>query len=278
MTNRSAAVISRGVATAPVPTALTSAATTPTAPGTVAVARECDPGVVEALGHAGYPWMPEVPRLRLARVRTVVVVAAHLDEELCAAGGLLASLAAGSAQVIVLALTEGDGAAGPSVERPGAAARLRRRRAKLAEAYQLLGLGEASRHRMGLGCGQVGAAEADVLATVSGQLERSDAAGLLCLAPWTGDAHPDHAAAGRAAALACQMSDTRLLQYSIAGPGRPDGSDPPLPRAHRFLLPTMLATRKFQALAHLTRSRHSVLPGPSYAVSPAGQACEVFAA
>jgi LmbE family N-acetylglucosaminyl deacetylase len=228
------------------------------------------------LSQAGLPDLGRVARLRLGRARTVVVLAAHLDEELCAAGGLLASLAASSAEIRVLAVTDGDGASRPD---RGAAARLGRRRARLAVAYQLLGL-DPERYRLGLRCGRVAGAEGDVLAAISELLGFADPAGLLCLAPWIHDTHPDHAAVGHAATRACQAYRTRLLYYSITQwehPRHPGMPDLPLQRARRFPLSEVLATRKDQALAHLTRPRRRGAPAPSGPTpSPGGPACEVF--
>ncbi|HTK67992.1 MAG TPA: PIG-L family deacetylase, partial [Pseudonocardia sp.] len=54
------------------------------------------------------PYPGAVARLRLGLTRDVVVVAAHLDEELAGAGGLLTSLVTAGAELRVLALTDGD--------------------------------------------------------------------------------------------------------------------------------------------------------------------------
>lgn len=43
----------------------------------------------------------------------------------------------------------------------------------------------------------------------------SGRSGTLVAAPWRGDRHPDHEAAGRAAAIACVRTDSDLLEYPI---------------------------------------------------------------
>jgi LmbE family N-acetylglucosaminyl deacetylase len=221
----------------------------------------------------------------------VVVVAAHLDEELCGAGGLLASLAAAGVDIRVLAVTDGDGrgdGAGDGAGRGAApahggragAARLIRRHTTLAGAYQLLGLDFTRRYRLGLGCGAVAAAEDDVVAAISELLGFADPRGLLCLAPWAGDSHPDHAAIGRAATVTCRAYRTRLLSYLI--PQTPqtigDRCSTVGEGIRRFVVPAGLCSRKDQALIHLSRPHHPVRPGDGRGPrsAPAMHACELF--
>lgn len=262
--------------TTPVATVTSAAARGPT------VAPVCDPGRAAMVTLAGCPGLRAVTPLRLGRVRTVVVAAAHSGEELCAAGGLLASLAADSVGVRVLVVTD-------EVSDPDQApVPLGRRRVRLACAYQLLGLDPASRCRLGLDHVTGEAGEADVLGAVSELLGFAEPAGLLCLAPWIQDTHPDHAAVGRAATLAARAYHARLLYYSITQWARPAPERPDLPwrRARRFALPQVLGTRKYQALTHLsgapqldTRRLGTPVPAPKWRDPPPGpidQACEVF--
>ena len=65
--------------------------------------------------------------------------------------------------------------------------------------------------RLGLGDGQV-ADEVDALR--SALRDRVDGASLL-VAPWRGDGHPDHDAAGRAAAAIAEEVGIRLLSYPV---------------------------------------------------------------
>jgi hypothetical protein len=95
---------------------------------------------------------------QLAGVKSAVIVAAHPDDEVLGAGGLISMLAAARARLRLVAVTDGE-------------------RSHLG-------------HTTGL------AAREDELAAVLAPL----VAGFdLCLAPWDGDMHPDHEAAGRAA-------------------------------------------------------------------------------
>src|SRR5687768_12813458 len=138
--------------------------------------------------------------LQLPRCEHVVLVAAHLDEGFCAAGGLVATLAEREARVTVLAVTEGDG-------RPATAApahELGVRRARQSLALQRLGIHEACRAALALPSGGVAGAEADVVAAVSEVVGYAAEPGrTVVVAPWRGDLHPDHAAVGTAAAVTC---------------------------------------------------------------------------
>ncbi|HEY2203683.1 MAG TPA: PIG-L family deacetylase [Pseudonocardia sp.] len=251
------------------------------------------------LSESARPELCALPRLRLGFCQTVVVVGTHLDEELCAVGGLLASLAAARKDVRVLAVTDGDAATdgprydGPAHSRDGAAngsddgAWNARRARALAAAYQHLGLDPGIRYRLALGSGQVRRAEHDVLAALSEVLGYVDRCGLVCVAPWPGDSDPDHAAVGRAAMVAARAYHARMLHYSITAWG--DGAPPVLPegRARRFSLPGALGLRKYQALRYLHRRSHPH-PAPPEARDTGGDtggdtagggelhACEVF--
>lgn len=122
------------------------------------------------------PILTAVTPLPSGRIRTVVALAAHSGDELCAAGGLLASLAAADARVRVLVVTD-------EVSDPDQApVPLGRRRVRLACAYQLLGLDPASRYRLGLRHVTGAGGEADVLGAASELLGFAEPAGLLCLA------------------------------------------------------------------------------------------------
>lgn len=241
----------------------------PDAPGTDVSACDSTPAARWNNGSLMDPGA--VARLRLGLTRAVVVVAAHLDEELSGAGGLLASLATAGAELRVLALTDGDcDEAGGNA--PGPPPRFQRRLARLERAYRLLGMESTLRYRLGLRCGTLADAGVDILAAISELLGFAHPPGLLCLAPWLDDTHPDHVAAGHAAMLACRAYHIRLLYYPVSGPHHPGAAQLPLHRARRFTLPEPLGGLKHQALAHLTACDHR----PGRAHHPARPAHEVF--
>ena len=112
----------------------------------------------------------------------------------------------------------------------------------------------ASFERLGLPDGDVRRAEsygAETTAAVMRILAHTSGQGpAWCLAPWTGDGHPDHAAAG-AAAINAAGATARVLAYPVwmwhwAEPG-----DPRVPwwQARRVLLPDDVRDAKRAAVA-----------------------------
>lgn len=198
------------------------------------------PGWATAIGTA-------VP-LRTAPCRRVVVVTAHLDEELCAVGGLLARLAGRHPTVDVLAVTDGDGDS-------AAVDRTTRRRRLQPQAYAALGFGQVRRHRLNLQSANVAAAEVDIVAAVSELVGYDRPRGVWCLSPWHRDGHPDHDAAGRAAAIACQGYGVRLARYLITAWSRSDLPPPPPARLRTVALPPKLLARKTAALGRQVARR-----------------------
>jgi LmbE family N-acetylglucosaminyl deacetylase len=128
----------------------------------------------------------------------VLVVAAHPDDETLAAGGLMQALLAGGNRMELVVATDGE-AAFPDAK-PGDRDELRRtRRAELHSSMLAGGLGQVPVHWLGL---PDSALDADELAGLLRPLMRDVHA---YLAPWQGDPHPDHAAAGRAARAAAPV-------------------------------------------------------------------------
>ncbi len=119
----------------------------------------------------------------------VVLVAPHPDDEVLGAGATVAALAAGGAEVHLVAVTDGE------ASHPGRSDELRTVRAREREvALGVLGLAGAHLHRLHLPDG--GVRSADVSERLAPLLDRDD----LVLAPWAHDGHPDHDACGAAVA------------------------------------------------------------------------------
>lgn len=195
---------------------------------------------------AAQPW-PELDIARLTRGGrgAVVAVAAHPDDEVLGIGGLLSRLAAAGAHVRVLWATDGEGShPGSTVLAPAELARIRR--AESLRALSVLGVPHDAT-RLGLPDSGVAAFRselADALAPVVGPDD-------LVLAPWRGDAHPDHEACGHAAAQVAGAAGARLLEYPVwawhwAAPG-----DPRLPWGDAWRSPLDAGTqaRKAEAVA-----------------------------
>ena len=192
---------------------------------------------------AAWPWLSTLPgagRTGLAGVKSAVIVAAHPDDEVLGAGGLISMLAASCARLRLVAVTDGErshrGHASP-------APLARRRTAETAAALRALGTRGAEVIRLGLPDGGL-AKRRDELATALAPL----VAGFdLCLAPWDRDMHPDHEAAGRAARRAGPGS---LYYYPVWMWHWAFPADPRVPwdRALRMPLPPRAASRKRAAI------------------------------
>ena len=202
------------------------------------------PGTDEA-AWAGWPGLAALPGAGLTGpgasgpLASAVVVAAHPDDEVLGAGGLLSVLASSGTRLRLVAVTDGEGS---HRGRADPAQLARRRVAETAAALRALGAGSAEVVRLGLPDTGLAGRE-DELAAALADLT---AGFCVCLAPWEGDMHPDHEAAGRAARRAAP----RVLGYPIwmwhwASPG-----DPRVPwdRARRVPLPPGAAARKRAAI------------------------------
>jgi LmbE family N-acetylglucosaminyl deacetylase len=188
-----------------------------------------------------------------------VIVAAHPDDEVLGAGGIIATLASAGARIRLIAVTNGE-ASHPGTD-PAALAR--RRIAESAAALEILGAGNAEVIRLGIPDTHVAAAENELAV----RLTELCAGFAACLAPWDQDAHADHEAAGRAA----RRARADLLQFPVwmwhwATPG-----DPGVPwhRAVTVPLTAAAATAKKAAISAFTsqlRNRPAaagpVLPAP----------------
>ncbi len=155
---------------------------------------------------AAHPIRP----LDVAALGRLVVVSAHPDDETLAVGGLMHAAGGpvhAAEKIELVVATDGEGAF-PELDSRGRADLARVRRRELADALAELGLGGIRVHRLGL---PDSALEAGVLAdALRPLLAGADAV----LAPWTGDPHPDHAAAGHAAAAAAPP-DATVWAYPI---------------------------------------------------------------
>ncbi len=139
----------------------------------------------------------------------VVVVAPHPDDEVLGLGGMLVELARRGHRITVVAVTDGEAShpRSPTTSRDAMASR---RCAERGEALVRLGLRAAEVVRLRCADGRV-TEDATLGARLLPILE--DAA--LCLAPWLGDGHPDHDAAGRAALDAGFRAGVPVLEYPV---------------------------------------------------------------
>ncbi|MGP0025114.1 MAG: PIG-L deacetylase family protein [Streptosporangiaceae bacterium] len=208
-----------------------------------------EPNPIDAPGTAEADWrswrlLNELPILDIGGWPSVVVVAAHPDDEVLGAGGLLAMLGAARARLRLVAIPDGE-ASHPGMD-PAAAGRLAERRAaETCSALERLGA-PAEIIRLRLPDTGVARREAEAREALGDLVSGFG----MCLAPWDGDRHADHEAAGRAAHGACQAAGVGLLSYPIWTWHWAHPCDPRVPwgRAVRVPLPTGAARRKRAAI------------------------------
>lgn len=210
-----------------------------------------------------------VPELSLDGVELFVVVAAHPDDETLGAGGLIAMAHAAAIPVAVIVATAGEHSH-PESPTFSPAQLSAIRRVEVVHAIDELAPG-ASVQLLGLPDGGL-RQNVDSLAGAVGALI-GDHAGALVASPWRGDGHPDHAAAGDAAAQAVEAAGATLLEYPIWGWhwGRPDSAEWPWERTRTLSLSNEAVAAKATAL-ELHRSQTEPLsdkPGDEAIVSPA---------
>lgn len=158
------------------------------------------------------PWMGRCVPLDIADMDRLTVVAAHPDDEVLGAGGLIAAARAAGIAVTLVTLTDGGGSHPDSPTcSPRRLAEIRSRESRRAAAV----LGADPPIRLGVPDGGVAAAEAAVTEALTELLAANDSPAHRCAVTWRHDGHPDHEAAGRAAAEACASTTVRLLEYPI---------------------------------------------------------------
>jgi LmbE family N-acetylglucosaminyl deacetylase len=196
-------------------------------------------------------WADELSRvapLPTHLCRDLVVITPHPYEAICAAGGLIWSLAAQGADVEVLAISDGD-CAEPGAIGATAARQPSRRRSHISAAYRRLGVPEVRRRRLQLESGTVSGAQPDVIAALSELVGHDCYPGLWCLAPWDRDGHPDHDAVGRAAEVVCRTYHLRLVRYLCAAWDWIQPQDLPWRDMRQFTLSAGVRARKSAAVA-----------------------------
>jgi LmbE family N-acetylglucosaminyl deacetylase len=211
------------------------------------------PGTPEEVWDS-WPELSRLPVISPEAWPSAVVVAAHPDDPVLGVGGTMAILAAAGARLRLIAVTDGE------ASHPGAdsAVIARTRIKESAAALDTLGAADAEVIRLGFPDTGLAGCEAELSAAL-----REHCAGFsVCLAPWEGDAHADHEAAGRAARRT-GLRDLNVLSYPLwmwhwAEPG---DTRVPWRRACRIRLAPDVAARKQLAIGAFTSQLTS--RGPS---------------
>ncbi|MFF8556511.1 PIG-L deacetylase family protein [Streptomyces sp. NPDC015501] len=216
------------------------------------------PGTLEADWQAWQGWAG-LPEAALDAVTRVVVVAAHPDDEVLGFGGALAMLAASGTEVTVVAVTDGEGSH-PDSDLVTASELVRLRTAETRAALAELGAADSTVVRLRIPDTRVDRFEDEVAARIAPLLDGAD----LLVAPWTGDVHGDHEAAGRAAVRAAASTRTPCWLYPVwmwhwAAPG-----DPRVPWRRAALIPlsSTALERKRAAVGRFVSQIAPLGPGP----------------
>lgn len=211
-------------------------------------------------------WQHEVPALSLDDCPGLVLVSPHPDDETLGFGGTASMLSARGVSVQVLSVTDGGGA------HPGISPLERRwlerdRRAELCRATALLGLLEPV--FLGLPDGEIAEHEDDLSAVLVDMLGGSSEPPW-CATTWSGDGHPDHEAAGRAAVRAAQRVGAVALEYPVWmwHWAVPDDVDVPWHRMLRVPLDRAAVARKQDAARVFRTQLQEYEPGVDPVVPP----------
>jgi LmbE family N-acetylglucosaminyl deacetylase len=169
---------------------------------------------------------------------SVAIIAAHPDDEVLGAGGTMALLAAAGVRLRLIAVTDGQ-ASHPGAD-PAVLGRVRT--AETAAALAALDAGSAEVIRLRFPDTGLAAREGEL----AGVLREQCAGFEVCLAPWDGDAHADHEAAGRAA----RRAGLPVLSYPIWmwHWAVPADARVPWHRARQIPLPAAVTARKRSAI------------------------------
>jgi len=199
------------------------------------------PGTAE---DAWASW-PELRRLPVAHPeawQSVVVVAAHPDDEVLGVGGTMAMLAARGVRLRLIAITDGE-ASHPGAD-PAVIAQTRINES--ADALDRLGARDIDVVRLRLPDTGLADREDDL----SDILTEQCAGFGVCLAPWEQDAHADHEAAGRSARRAARRAGRNVLTYPVCmwHWAQPGDHRVPWNRACQIALPAEIADRKRSAI------------------------------
>jgi LmbE family N-acetylglucosaminyl deacetylase len=184
----------------------------------------------------------------------LVVVAPHPDDEILGCAGLLAAMKGREADILMIAVTDGEASHQGSLTWP--ASRLRQQRPlESARALEQLGLDvDALKwQRLGLPDSGVAGQENQLLDRLTALLRPGDRV----VTTWHLDGHCDHEATGRATAQAASNTNACLVEVPVWAWHWARPQDPRIPwaRAHKFLLDPQVLARKRRAIAaHISQT------------------------
>jgi LmbE family N-acetylglucosaminyl deacetylase len=195
-------------------------------------------------------WLPAFVELDVWDLPFVptLVLAPHPDDETLGAGGLIAKLRRAGVPVTIVAITDGENAYADT-HRLGDIRALEQ-----TEAVRRLGIPEPMIRRLHLPDSNVSDHENELVELLLSLVT----ADIHLVAPWQRDFHPDHEAAGRAAARVAQLKNVPVTFYLFwtwhrGSPGMLDG----LAVTKLPLTETELKTKLHALQAHVSQFEHA---------------------
>jgi LmbE family N-acetylglucosaminyl deacetylase len=185
--------------------------------------------------------------VELDPARTLVVLAAHPDDETLGAGGLIASALAAGVAVTVVVVTDGSASHDAALVDGATLAELRA--VELESALRRLGAGTPppALHLLGYRDGTVREERAAVEAELTVLLAALPDA--VIVAPWRGDGHRDHRVLGKIAAELAAARGVPLWEYPIWLWHWGHPQDPAVPWSTLRAFPLSPAARRAKAEA-----------------------------
>ena len=150
----------------------------------------------------GDPRWADLPGIDLDGIASALVIAAHPDDESLGAGGLVAALHGRGVRIEFLLATRGDAAHAADLSSW--------RCAEFAAAVAQLAPG-SSVIELSLPDGRLREHVRELAVRVADAARRAD----VIIAPWRGDGHGDHTAAGEVAAAVAARAGLPLLEYPV---------------------------------------------------------------
>lgn len=202
------------------------------------------PGTPASVWRHHPEWAAGDP-VQLEGLRRLVVVAAHPDDESLGAGGLIATATRRGLEVDIVCATDGEGSHPDSPTRtPEELAGIRAEEGR--HAAQVLGVAVSRVHRFGLPDGALGEHQDSLTSRIVEVV--GDGRQTVIVAPWRRDAHPDHEAAGRAAAAAARRTGADLWEYPLWFWHWANPAEAPWALLHPFVLDEEAAETKRHAI------------------------------
>lgn len=219
-----------------------------------------DPGVTESQWQQWFS--TQTWPLLEVQVERLIVLAAHPDDEVLGAAGMMLAAIAAGIDVVPVCLSDGSGShPGSATLSPEGLAAVRRR--ELDAATDVLGLG-ASRWG-GLPDGSLAVQGAAMTRFVESVCDEEPEAITGLLSVWEHDGHPDHEAVGRCAADIAARRGLQVWRYPIwmwhwAIPGDPEI---PWDTVHRHRLDDAALAAKRAAVATFETQIHPLSDDPA---------------